>query len=65
MTASRTLQRTGPANPANTLTFSINLTRCLAAAAITWSSGQTLQVDIQARSSFGDNAAQKVSFRRS
>lgn len=54
-----------PSVPANTLTFSVNLTQCLAASAITWSSGQTLQVDIQARSSFGDNAAQKVSFRRS
>ena len=54
-----------PSNPANTLTFSVNLTRCLAAAGVAWLSGETLQVDIQARSSFGDNAAQKVSFRRS
>ena len=54
-----------PSVPANTLTFAVNLTQCLAASAITWSSGQTLQVDIQARSTFGDNAAQKVSFRRS
>jgi len=54
-----------PSTPTNTLTFSVNLTQCLGAAAITWSSGETLQVDIQARSNFGDNAAQKVSFRRS
>jgi hypothetical protein len=54
-----------PSVSANTLTFSVNLTQCLAAAAVTWSSGATLQVDIQARSSFGDNAAQKLSFRRS
>lgn len=52
----------GPADPANTLTFSVNLTQCLAAAGITWNSGETLGVDIQAVSEFGDNAAQKISF---
>lgn len=53
-----------PADPANTLTFSINLTQCLAAAGLAWAPGQTLQVDIQARSEFGDNAAQKIAFQR-
>jgi hypothetical protein len=53
-----------PANPANTLTFSVNLTRCLAAAGQAWTTGQRLQVDIQARSEFGDNAAQKINFVR-
>ncbi len=50
------------ANPANTLTFTIDLTACLGTTA--WNSGETLQVDIQARSEYGDNAAQKISFRR-
>ena len=51
-----------PADPANTLTFAVNLTQCLAASGITWNSGETLSVDIQAVSEFGDNAAQKISF---
>jgi hypothetical protein len=51
-----------PADPANTLTFSVNLTQCLGAAG--WAPGQTLQVDIQARSEFGDNAAQLIIFQR-
>jgi len=51
-----------PADPANTLTFSVNLTQCLGA--LGWAPGQTLQVDIQARSEFGDNAAQKIVFQR-
>ena len=49
---------------ANTLTFSVNLTQCLAKAGLGWAPGQVLQVDIQARSEFGDNAAQKISFVR-
>lgn len=53
----------GPADPQSTLTFGVNLTQCLASAGLTWSSGQNLQVDIQARSQFGDNAAQLVNFR--
>jgi hypothetical protein len=53
-----------PASTTNTLTFSVDLEQCLAAAGQTWSTGQTLQVDIQARSEFGDNAAQKISFVR-
>lgn len=50
------------ADPANTLTFTVDLTGCLGTTA--WASGQTLQVDIQARSDYGDNTAQKVMFRR-
>lgn len=53
-----------PADPANTLTFSVNLSQCLASRGIAWTAGQVLQVDIQARSEFGDNAAQKISFVR-
>lgn len=54
-----------PSTPANTLTFSVNLTQCLAKAGLVWTAGQVLQVDIQARSEFGDNAAQKINFVRS
>ncbi|MEO2058045.1 MAG: hypothetical protein ABGX38_04250, partial [Thermoleophilia bacterium] len=50
------------ASPANTLTFTIDLTACLGATP--WAAGQNLQVDIQARSQYGDNAAQKIVFRR-
>jgi hypothetical protein len=53
-----------PSDPANALTFSINLTQCLASAGKTWGSGQALSVDVQARSEFGDNAAQMLRFRR-
>jgi hypothetical protein len=53
-----------PADPANTLTFTVDLNACLAASGLTWGSGQSLKVDIQARSEFGDNAAQAVFFKR-
>jgi hypothetical protein len=55
--------RDRPADVANTLTFSIDLSNCLSAGSVTWTAGQTLAVDIQAVSSYGDNAAQKVFFR--
>lgn len=50
------------ADPANTLTYTVNMTSCLGAT--TWDVGETLQVDLQARSNDGDNAAQKVWFVR-
>jgi hypothetical protein len=53
-----------PADPANQLTFSVDITRCLTNGGVTWNPGETLAVDIQARSNYGDNAAQKVFFRR-
>ena len=53
-----------PADPANQLTFSVDITRCLTNGGVTWNAGETLAVDIQARSNYGDNAAQKVYFRR-
>lgn len=43
----------------NRVTFSVNLTNCLTASAITWNSGQKLAVDLQFRNEAGDNAAQK------
>ena len=58
----RDAQTDRSADPANTLTFTVDLTGCLGST--TWSSGESLQVDIQARSGYGDNAAQKVVFRR-
>ena len=53
-----------PSDPANTLTFTVDLDACLAASGLTWGAGQSLKVDIQARSEFGDNAAQAVYFKR-
>lgn len=53
-----------PADPGNQLTFFVDVTRCLANGGATWNPGETLGVDIQARSNYGDNAAQKVYFRR-
>lgn len=50
------------ADPANTLTFTIDLQACLGS--VSWASGQTLAVDIQAKSQYGDNAAQKIFFKR-
>lgn len=55
------------ADSSNTYTFNINLTDCLnnaSGGAISWSSGQTLFVDLQFRSNYGDNAAQKVCFTK-
>lgn len=51
-----------PANPANTLSFTVDLDTCLGE--IPWNSGQTISVDIQAKTAYGDNAAQKIYFRR-
>jgi hypothetical protein len=48
-----------PADAANVLSFTVNVTGCLAATGTSWSDGQTLGVDLQARSTYGDNAAQK------
>ncbi|MEA2393428.1 MAG: hypothetical protein QOJ82_1319 [Solirubrobacteraceae bacterium] len=53
-----------PADPANTVTFSVDLTRCLQNGGVAWNPGEVLAVDIQARSSYGDNAAQKIFFKR-
>lgn len=51
------------ADPANTLTFSVNMTDCLGSGA-SWDVGETLNFDIQARTKDGDNAAQKLNFIR-
>jgi hypothetical protein len=59
----RDAQADRAADPANTLTFSVDLTRCLANGGATWNPGEVLGVDIQARSNYGDNAAQKIVFK--
>ena len=46
-----------PADPANQLTFSVDITRCLTNGGVTWNAGETLAVDVPARSNYGDNAA--------
>jgi hypothetical protein len=52
------------AAPANTLSFTVDVDACLAANAVTWAAGDKLGIDIQARAAQGDNAAQKIWFRR-
>ena len=52
------------AAPANTLSFSVDVDACLAANSVTWPGGSRLGIDIQARAAQGDNAAQKIWFRR-
>ncbi|MCB0329965.1 MAG: hypothetical protein KDD70_09885 [Bdellovibrionales bacterium] len=56
------------ADATNTYALTLNLTNCLATAnsgAIAWNLGETLFVDFQFRSAFGDNAAQKFCIIRS
>jgi hypothetical protein len=53
-----------PAAAANTLSFTVDVDACLAANAVTWPVGDKLGIDIQARAAQGDNAAQKIWFKR-
>jgi hypothetical protein len=52
------------AAPANTLSFTVDVDACLAASSVTWPVGDKLGIDIQARAAQGDNAAQKIWFKR-
>jgi hypothetical protein len=49
---------------ANTLSFTVDVDACLAANSVTWPVGDKLGIDIQARAAQGDNAAQKLWFKR-
>jgi hypothetical protein len=49
---------------ANTLSFTVDVDACLAANSVTWLVGEKLGIDIQARAVQGDNAAQKIWFKR-
>jgi hypothetical protein len=51
-----------PANPANKLSYSLNATGCLGGDA-SWTSGQTMQLELVARATGGDNSSQQVYFR--
>jgi hypothetical protein len=53
-----------PADPSHTLTLSVNLTACIAAAGGSWTSGQTLMVGLTARSVNNDNAAENIQLKR-
>jgi hypothetical protein len=66
VTADGILDRTDdrPAAPANTLSFTVDVDACLAASSVTWPVGDKLAIDIQARAAQGDNAAQKIWFKR-
>jgi len=51
-----------PSSPANTITFTVDLTTCFSG----WStlgSGAQFDFDIAASSAYGDNAARKLYFR--
>ncbi len=53
------------ANPANTLTYTLNLTACLTSKGVAWNVGDPIQMEIVARSQTGgDNSAQQVFFKR-
>jgi hypothetical protein len=49
---------------ANTLSFTVDVDACPAANSVTWPVGDKLGIDIQARATQGDNAAQKIWFKR-
>ena len=54
-----------PADASHTLSFSLNITSCLAAKGVAFNSGDTVQLEIVARSqTAGDNSAQQVFFKR-
>ena len=53
-----------PASAANTFTYSVNVTRCLAAKGLSFDPGQEIDFDLLASSSGGDSGVQSVSFRR-
>jgi hypothetical protein len=50
------------ASPARTLSYSLNATACLGGTA-SWTSGETMQLELVARASAGDNSSQQVYFR--
>ena len=53
----------GPASTANTVTYSLNVTQCLASLGRSWSSGQTLGLDFVGVSGM-DQVEQGVAFKR-
>jgi hypothetical protein len=53
-----------PANPANTFTFSLNLTQCLAAHGQTFNPGEERTIRIDASAAGGDSANAVLSFKR-
>ena len=59
----RDLAADKPASPANTLTYSVNLTQCLASYGLSFNAGQEMEFIFMASNGF-DNAQQHVFFRR-
>ena len=51
-------------DPANTFSFTVDLSGCLSTGPVSWNSGETLFVDLQMKNSVGDNAAQKFCVKR-
>jgi hypothetical protein len=55
----------GPADPANTFTYTIDLSACVeGVAGVVWGPGQAVMVPVQMMNVYGDNAAQNVFFVR-
>jgi hypothetical protein len=52
------------ADPANVIDLTVDLDACLATSGLTWSAGQQISFDLQARTADGDNAAVKITLRR-
>ena len=53
-----------PSNPANTLSYSLDLTNCFASGGQSLTSGEEIDVDVSGRSpSSGDNAGTNCTFR--
>jgi hypothetical protein len=53
-----------PASAGRTVAYTVDLTACLATRSVAWNPGDTVQLEIAARSrGGGDNTAQQVYFR--
>jgi len=52
------------ADPANTFTFSIDVSGCLADGSLAWNAGEKVFLDLQMRNSVGDNSAVKFCVQR-
>jgi hypothetical protein len=52
------------ANPANTFTYSLDLSACLGTKGIAWNAGEAVMVPVQMMNVYGDNATQNVFFVR-
>jgi hypothetical protein len=52
-----------PADPSHTLSYTLDISACLATHGKSWPSGRQMQVEITARGANGDNSSQELMFR--